>query len=85
VKTPSITTLGHTIYIKQHMQLPSQYCSRFLAFIPYFFVKQEGVKNGNQTAAATAAAAAEKRERQRSEVALPATSPKPEQTTKQVK
>jgi len=57
----------------------------FLAFIPYFFVKQEGVKNGNQTAAATAAAAAEKRERQRSEVALPATSPKPEQTTKQVK
>ena len=28
----------------------------FLAFIPYFFVKQEGVKNGNQTAATTATA-----------------------------
>jgi sterol desaturase/sphingolipid hydroxylase (fatty acid hydroxylase superfamily) len=57
----------------------------FLAFIPYFFVKQEGLKNGNQTAATTAAAATEKCEGQRSEVSSHTTSPKSEQTTKQVK
>lgn len=60
-------------------------CS-FLAFIPYFFVKQEGVKDGNQTAAAAATTAStEKREGQRSEVSHPATPTKPEQATKHVK
>lgn len=58
----------------------------FSAFIPYFFVKQEGPKNGNQTAAAASASATtEKREGQRPEVTLPTSTPKPEQTTKQVK
>lgn len=57
----------------------------FLAFIPYFFVRQEGVKNGNQTTAPSATTTSEKREGQRPEVSLPATSPKPEQTAKPVK
>ncbi len=57
----------------------------FLAFIPYFFVKQEGLKNGNQTAATTTTAATEKCEGQRSEISSHTTSPKSEQTTKQVK
>lgn len=57
----------------------------FLAFIPYFFVKQEGLKNGNQTASTAAATTTEKCEGQRSEVSSRTTSPKSEQTTKQVK
>lgn len=56
----------------------------FSAFVPYFFVKQEDLKNGNQTAAA-ATAAAEKRERQYPQAPVAASAPKAEQSTKQVK
>lgn len=56
----------------------------FSAFVPYFFVKQENLKNGNQTAA-TAATAAEKRERQCTQAPVAASAPKAEQSPKQVK
>lgn len=58
----------------------------FSAFIPYFFVQQEGLKNGNQTTTtATTTTPSAKREGQRPEVSLTASSPKAEQSPKQVK
>jgi len=53
----------------------------FSAFVPYFFVKQEGVKNGNQTAAA-APTTAEKCEGQRSQVPVASSAPKAEHSAK---
>jgi hypothetical protein len=53
----------------------------FSAFVPYFFVKQEGVKNGNQTAAA-ATTTTEKCEGQCSQVPVATFSPKAEHSAK---
>lgn len=57
----------------------------FCAFIPYFFVKQEGVKNGNQTSTPTTSATSEKREGQRPQVSITTYAPNTEKHANQVK
>lgn len=54
----------------------------FAAFVPHFFIKQEGLKHGNQAATAATAAATQKREGQRSETINASSAPKAEQTAK---
>ena len=56
----------------------------FVAFIPYFLVKPEGVKNDKQAATTSATTSSEKREGERSKVNS-AASTKPESETKPLK